>query len=607
MIAIDMKMTKNMNNQEIKALLEAIAAAYEVKNESQNRFRIMAYDRAAAAVNHLSSEVKDLWEDEKLTSISGIGPSIAQHLDELFRTGNVEHFQEILSDLPPAMFKLLNIKGIGPKTSFKLCQELNVVNSKDAFSKIKLAAKKGKIRDIEGFGEESEQNILEAIKEYEKIGARKKRMILPYAEELANKIIKYMKKCSGIEEINPLGSLRRKVATVGDIDLAISSKNPKRIINHFTDFSQAKEILESGERDASILLRSDHQVDLKIQHPRRYGALLQHYTGSKHHNIHLRNYANKRDLSLSEYGIKDLNTKEKHEFDTEEKLYNFLDLPFIPPELREDAGEIEAALKNKLPELIKQKNIKGDLHIHSDFNIEPSHDLGKSNMETMIRQAHELGYEYVCFSEHNPSQKNHDREDVLAILKRKSDHIEQNKSTWTKKYNIKVLNGLEIDIKPNGELAIPNKGLKYLDFAIASVHSSFNQSREEMTNRIINALSHPKIKILGHPTGRKIGQREAYEINWDKLFKFCQEKNKALEINAWPERLDLPDNLVRDAIENGVKMVINSDSHHVDHMPYIKYGVYVARRGWASKNDIINTLTYNKLVDYLNIKGGDTK
>lgn len=595
-----MELTKNMNNQQIKQLLEAIAAAYEIKSEEKNRFKIMAYDRAATAVEHLSSEVKDLWEDGKLTSIPGIGPSIAQHLDELFKTGSVEHFEEILQGLPPAMFELRNIKGIGPKTSFKLCQELNIKEPENALAKVKQAAKKGEIRDIEGFGEESEKNILEAIKEYEKLGTRKKRMNLPYAENLANKIIEYMEKCPVIKEIHPLGSLRRRVATIGDIDLAVSSKHPQKVVDHFTNFSQAKEILESGERDASILLRSGHQIDLKIQHPRKYGALLQHYTGSKHHNIHLRNYANKRDLSLSEYGIKDLKTKEKHEFDSEKKFYNYLDLPLIPPELREDTGEIEAAKENQLPQLIKHTDIKGDLHVHSDFDVEPSHDLGGSSMKTMVIKAQELNHDYICFSEHNPSQRNHSQKNILSILKRKSDYIEQNKSTWLKKYNIKVLNGLEVDILPNGELALPEKGYKYLDFVIASVHSSFNQSRKKMTNRIITGLSHPKVKILGHPTGRKIAQREAYELNWDKLFKFCRKENKILEINAWPDRLDLPDNLVHDAVEKEVKMAINTDSHNVSHMKYMKYGVFVARRGWAEKNDIINTMNYDKLIKYLN-------
>jgi DNA polymerase (family 10) len=604
MIAIGMKLSKHMNNQEVKDLLEAVAAAYEIKDEKKNRYRIMAYDRAASAVEHLSSEIKDVWEDDKLTSVPGIGPSIAQHLNELFETGTVNHFEEVLEGLPPAMFELLNIKGIGPKTSFKLCQKLKIVKAENALEKVKQAAENEEIREIEGFGEESEKNILQSIKDYEKIGSRKKRMTLPYAESLASKIIKYMNKCEAIEKINPLGSLRRRAATVGDIDLAASSKQPEKVVEHFTGFSQTKDILESGERDASIELRSGHQIDLKIQHPRRYGALLQHYTGSKHHNIHLRNYAKKRNLSLSEYGIKDTKTKERHEFNSEKKFYNFLDLPFIPPELREDTGEIEAAQHNNLPDLITLDDVKGDLHIHSDFEIEPSHDLGQSSMKTMIKQAQELGYEYVCFSEHNPSQKNHNKEDILSILKRKSDYIEQNKSTWSKKYNINVLNGLEVDILPNGELPLPEKAFDYLDFVIVSVHSSFDQSRKKMTQRIIDGLSHPKAKIIGHPTGRKIGQREAYEVDWDKLFKFCRKKNKVLEINAWPDRLDLPDNLVRDAVENRVKMVINTDAHNVIHMEYIKYGVFVARRGWTGKNDIINTMSFKEIINYLDIKKG---
>jgi len=579
-----------MNNREIAKLLRAVSAAYEIKGK--NRFKIIAYDRAASAIEHSTSEAKDLWDDNKLTSLAGVGFSIASHLDKLFKKGRVLHFEKIMKGLPPAMFELLEVPGIGPKTAFTLSQKLKIKPG-TAISQLKRAAQEGKIREIEGFGKESEKDLLEGIDE---AGRREERLLLSFADNLAKKIIEYMKGEKSVKRIDFLGSLRRRVATAGDIDLAVATDQPKKAIDHFTRYSEVKEVVAKGANTARVLLKNNYQVDLKTQKPAAYGALLQHFTGSKQHNIRLREIARKKNWSLSEYGIK---IKGKlYQFGDEESFYKKLGMAWIPPELREDSGEIEAAEKNKLPKLIKPENIKGDLHVHSDFPLEASHDEGTTPMRKMIEKAIELGYEYLGFSEHNPSQSQHTEKQMIDLLKRKKEEIEKIKSSYnkiTQKKKIEILNGLEVDIRPNGDWAFPRKGFDFVDYLVVSIHSNFKMDRNRMTERTLKALSHPKVKILSHPTGRLLTKREGYELEWEKIFDFCRKNNKWPEINAQPERLDLPETMIKEAVKNGVKMVINTDSHALDQMEMMGYGVAVARRGWASPANIVNTLSWEKL------------
>lgn len=591
-----MRMSREMTNKEVGRLLREVAAALEVKGG--NRFKIAAYDRVATAIEHATSEVKDLWDDNKLQEIPGIGVNLSAHLDELFRTGKVVHFEHIFRNLPPAMFEFLEIPGVGAKTAYKLCQELKIKEAKTALSRLKKALKAGKIRLIEGFGEQSEKDILEGLESLKK---RSERMLLPFAWELAQKVIEYLSKAKIGLRIDPLGSLRRMAATVGDIDLAIATNQPKKAIERFVSFPEVKEVVAAGGNTARVIHRNGRQIDLKTMNPQAYGALLQHFTGSKQHNIHLREIAQKKGLSLSEYGIKKGGKVKK--YGAEEAFYQALGLAWVPPELREDTGEIEAAQKKELPELVKTKEILGDLHVHSNFPIEPSHDEGADTFEVLLNKAQELGYQYLGLAEHNPSSSQHSSKQVIELLKRKKEEIDKLNYSRVKNLSVYALNSLEIDIKPDGSLALPEEALKYLDFAIASVHSSFRMPRQEMTKRVLSSLVHPKIKILGHPTGRKIGEREGYELDWEKIFTFCLKNNKYLEINAWPNRLDLPDTLVREAVKTGVKMVINTDAHAVGQMDLMPYGVAVARRGWATKNDIINTMSYNQLKKALNFEG----
>jgi len=593
-------MPKRFSNKEIAKLLEAVKAAYEIKGE--NKFKIMAYDRAAVSVEHASSEIKDLWDDGKIEEIPGVGENIASYLDELFRTGRVRHFEEVMRGLPKAMFELLSIPGVGAKTAYRLCKELRINDPKTALEALEKAARSGKIRLIEGFGEESEKRILEGLEAFKKGQIKEKRMELPYADAIAQEIMSYLRNCPAVIRVDSLGSLRRMVSTIGDIDIAVATHRPQEVIEWFTKYPKKQKIIEEGQTGASILLENGRQVDLRVGKPEAYGAMLQYFIGSKQHNIHLRELALKKGFSLSEYGIKSLDKRKEDkekimEFDNEEKFYNFLGLQWIPPELREDNGEIEAAQEGKLPELVELKNIKGDLHIHSDFPIETSHDEGLNSMEEIMEKGLKLGYEYVGFTEHNPSVSKHKPSQIIDIMKRKRDileHINYSYEKGVKIIPIRGLNGLEIDIRPDGTLGVPEKGFDFLDFAIVSIHSSFRMKKEEMTKRVLTALEHPKAKILGHPTGRKLNEREGYELDWEKILDFCLRNHKWLEINAWPDRLDLPDVLVREAIKSGVKMVISTDSHAVEQLDLMRYGVAVARRGWAKKDDIINTLGYQE-------------
>ncbi len=578
---------KSLTNPEIADLLRDVAAAYQLKDQNKNRFKIIAYQRAADAVEHASSELKDLWDDGKLDEVPGIGQSIAQHLDELFSVGKSKHFDSIMTGLPKAMFELMTIPGIGAKRAFRLSKELNI----NSIGELEEAIKAGKIAKLEGFGEDSQAEIQRSIEDT-KTKSKEVRQLLPYAEQIASEIITWMKKNGYVERIDPLGSLRRRAGTVGDIDLSAATKKPEEVLTHFTNYPNKKRVLEKGTRTASIVLPSGVQVDLMVETPNAYGALLQHFTGSKHHNIALRNLALKRKLSLSDYGIKKVGRKDYLKFKDEESFYKYIGMDYIPPELREDAGEIQAAQEHKLPKLVELKDIKGDLQIHSSYDIETSHDLGESTMEEILKKASELHYDYIAFTEHNPSRSKHKDNQIIDILKKKREkveHINDTLSNGSKNGVKKLFNSLEIDIMPDGKLPVPEDGMETLDFALVSIHSSFRLPRDAMTKRVLDALENPKVKIFAHPTARKINYREGVDLDWSRVFDFCLKNNKWIEINADPMRLDLPDILVREAVKLGVKLSMGTDSHHKDSMENMQYGLSVARRGWATKSDIINT------------------
>lgn len=565
-----------MTNLEVAKLLRSVAAALSLSS-TDNNFRIMAYERAADTIEHATSEAKDLWDDGNLKSLAGIGDAIYAHLDELFRTGKVKHFAQILKPYPPALFELLDIPGIGPKNAFKLCKYLGINSAHSAISRLERAARKDKISQIEGFGLDSQIKILQSLKE---LRGRSNRLLLPVAQTIAEDIITWMGKIPQALSIDPLGSLRRGDSTIGDIDIAVAANDPQTVISHFVSYPRKSRVLKAGEHTASIVTTGDHQVDLMVQPPRSYGSLLQHFTGSKHHNIALREIALKKGYSLSEYGIK-VGDQIK-EFPDEKSFYNFLGLDWIPPELRENKSEILSARTHKLPDLVEPSHVKGDLHVHSNIDTEPSHDLGTSSLEELVSAAKRLKYEYFGITDHNPSASSHSPSQILEIIQKRSNLI--------RKYSgFPIFVGMEIDIQANGQRALPDACLDFLDYACVSIHSSFRQTRKLMTDRIIAGLDHPKVKFLAHPTARLLREREGVEIDWDRLFDFCLRNSKWLEIDSWPNRLDLPDTIAHKALEKDVKLIINSDSHSAAHMINMKYGILTARRAWATKNDIVNT------------------
>jgi len=591
--------TNKFSNKEIAHLLRSIAAVYLLTGV--NRFRIIAYEKAADSIEHLTRELKDIWQDGKLFDIPSIGSSIGSHLDKYFKTGKSKHFDSILKKVPNTVFVLMQIPTIGPKKAYKLVRALKLFDSTTVVEDLKKACLAGKIAQLETFGEKSQKDILEAISLYERKFSKTDRMPLPYAFEIAKEIIEYLKKNSQIKRVDALGSLRRMVSTIGDIDIAIQIKNQRskiksnyeEIIKYFTSYPRKIRVDNAGERKASIIVTSNIRVDLRVQDEKSYGSMLQYFTGSKAHNINLREYALKKGLSLSEYGIKKLKVKSEElkvaKFDTEEKFYKFLGLQYIPPEIREGTNEIETAELQKIPKFIEIKDIKGDLHIHSSYDLKPSHDLGKNSYKEIVEKADQLGYQYVGFADHNPKIADLTEKEIIEIMKLRNYEI-RNQLHNVKK--VRFFIGLEVDIKPEGKIALPEKAIDYVDYLIVSVHSVFKLDVKSMTSRVLKAINYPKVKILGHPTGRLLDRREGYELEWPKVFEYCKKKNIALEINSLPKRLDLPDLLVREGLNCGVKFVIDTDAHANSQMDGMFYGVSVARRGWCGKNDIINTESY---------------
>lgn len=594
-------------NKDIAHLLRSVAAVYLLNNE--NRFRIIAYEKAADTVEELNREIKDIWENDQLSTVSGIGPSILQHLDEYFKKGQDSYLIKVVKKIPSSVFALMRVPGIGPKKAYKLVNHLKISDEKTVFKDILAAAKKNRIAEMKNFGQKSQDEIVIAIETFLKAGSCEERMPLPYAYRLYEAVKEHMLQNNHVAAIDCMGSLRRKVSTIGDIDVVVvcNTAHAKSVIDHFAAFPGKAKIENQGEEKASIIVGGGRRVDIRVASPQSYGAMLQYFTGSKIHNIKLREYALKKGYSLSEYGIKQMGGKKKtkdrkteqkiRQFKTENEFYQFLGLQYIPPEIREGTNEIELALKNKIPDLINTKDVKGDLQIHTNYNLEPSHDLGQNSPFEILIKADKLGYEYVAFTDHNPSVGNHQQSEIVNIMKKRYETIKAQLSKKNVRCNFFI--SCEVDILPNGKIALPIKALEHVDFILVSIHSSFRMGREAMTQRILRAITYPKVKILAHPTTRLLGRREEIEADWNQVFAECKRRNIAIEINAYPERLDLPDTLVREAKNHKVKFSLGTDSHAVEQMDNMFYGVSVARRGWLEKDQVLNALSYKKVKEWL--------
>lgn len=563
-------MSYSFTNQEISDLLSSVAAAYTIKG--MNRFQIIAYENAASGIEHATADLRDLWQEGKLAEIPGVGSHIEEYLDELFSTGEVKHFDQVMKGIPKAVFPLLKIPGIGPKTALKLA-EVGVEGADDLKDKIESGFLIEK-----GFSEKNLANINRGLEEYMR---RSDRLLLPIAAEIAANVQDYLEKSPVVDRIEPLGSLRRKLATIGDIDFAISSKNPQEALNYFTKFTGTRNIVESGAFSATINLKNGVNVDILVQPPERYGSLLQHFTGSKHHNIHLRKLALEKGYSISEQGVKEVKSGKLIEMKDEKGVYDLLKMQTPIPEIREDAGEIEAALAHQLPRFIEEGDLRGDLHTHTSWSD------GQFSIKEMADAGKKLGHEYLAITDHSyPNLKFKDRIEA----------IEQYNYSRT---NYRVIYGLEVNINADATLQVPDEILKMHQWNTASIHTAFRQSREEITSRLVKALEHPYIDALSHPTGRLLLEREGIDADWEKVFDTAVKVDKPLEINSFPNRLDLPDNLVREAVKRRVKFVINTDSHQMVHLGLLPFGVAVARRGWVEKELVLNTLPWSKFKDII--------
>jgi len=570
-----------MKNTDIATIFENIADLLELKNE--NKFKIRAYARAAQVIRHLPEEMEIMVEEGKdLKDIPGIGEAIATKSMELITTGKLRYYEELKSQFPEGIINLLDIPGIGPKTAYRLATELGI-NSVDQLEE---AIKDGRVASLERMGEKTATNILHSIEAFRR---KDKRIPLGEALPVVENILDALRRVPGVGALSPAGSLRRFKETVGDIDLMGTADDPEKVIKAFVTLPQVRQILAQGQTKASVILPKGLQADLRMVEHEDFGSLLQHFTGSKEHNIALRTRYQKQGLSLSEYGITDMKTGVIHRFSNEQDFYAFLGLQYIPPEIREDMGEIDLAEKQAIPRLVEEKDIRGDMHTHTLFSD------GADSIEDMARAAMALGYEYLAITDHS-SVRNVSADNKIERIKKQNETIKRLNGTYR---GFRLLSGAEVDIRADGSIDLPDEIMAELDIVVGAVHSSFKQTKKQMTDRIIGAIQNPNIDIIAHPTCRKIGEREPVEIDLEAMFQAALKYGKALEINAMPDRLDLKDIYAYRARELGVALVIGSDAHACEHLKLMKFGIGVARRAWCRPEDILNTRSLAALMEFL--------
>ncbi len=568
-----------MKNKELAEIFDKWADILEFMGD--NPYHIRAYRNAARLIRDLSEDIELLAKEGKLSQLPGIGQRLQAKILEFLRTGKISEFEKLKSQVPDTIFTLLEIPGVGPKTVKLLYEKLGVRSLED----LKRAIEKGELLKLPGFGPKKVEKIRKGIELFEKSGGR---ILLGVAVFIADRIVNQLKEHSAVDRISVCGSTRRMKETVGDIDILASGKNNLEIIEAFVNLPNVKEVLWKGPKKATVIVEEGEQVDLRVSEPDSYGAALQYFTGSKAHNIHLRTICLKLGYKLNEYGL--FKGDEKIAGKTEEEIYSALGMDTPAPEIREDTGEIEAALEHRLPKLIGYKDVKGDLHLHSNWSD------GASTIEDYVKRAIELGYKYIAITDHSKSLRVANgltEEDLL----RRNYEIDKLNQKYGRK--IRILKGTEVDILPDGSLDYPDEILSQLDFVVASIHSRFNQDN---TERLIKAMNNPYVNAIGHPTGRVIGQREGYKLDIEKVMKAALETGTALEINSYYNRLDLKDSHCRMAVKFGVKLVISTDSHHVDHMWMIKLGIGTARRGWVEKEGVLNAHSLRTLLKFVKDK-----
>jgi DNA polymerase (family 10) len=572
-----------MENREIAAVFEEISNLMKINQDDPKwTFKAAAYDRAKRAVEDLPERLEDIARNpnRKLTDIPGIGEDLAKKIVELVETGKSKYHQEQLAKVPASLLELLQLQTVGPQKVRLFYKQAGIKSIDD----LEAAVQAGRLRNLPGMSVKSEENILKALEVYRRAAGRFR---LDTAYETAQQLTRYLKEFSGVEEVTPAGSLRRGRETVGDLDLLVTGHDHARIADHFARFPEVAQLLAKGEDKVSVKLQNDLQVDVRLLERESYGAALQYFTGSKEHNVALRERAKKRGWKLSEYGL--FQGEEALARRSEEEIYAKLDLPWIPPELRENLGEIEAAEKGELPKLVERGDIKGDLQMHTTASD------GKASAEEMAQAAKQLGYEYILITDHSKAVTIANGLDE----KRAVENIQRIKAARQKVRGIKIWAGAEVDILGDGSLDYPDEILKQFDIVLVSVHSRMNMPGPEMTARLLKALANPYVRILGHPTGRQILKRDPFVFDLEKVFAAAKEYGVILELNGNPERLDLCDRHLKLARDRGMKVIISTDAHSPDHFKLMRYGVVTARRGWLRKEDVLNTLPPDKLLESL--------
>ncbi|MDY6816668.1 MAG: DNA polymerase/3'-5' exonuclease PolX [Pseudomonadota bacterium] len=559
-----------VHNNEIAALFEKLADLLEI--EGANPFRVRAYRNAARTVRGYGKSMSDLLNQQKdLSTLPGIGEDLAKKIRTIVETGKLPALEEVESRTPPALSDLMKIEGLGPKRIKILHKELGIQSLDD----LKRAARSGKIREIRGFGRKTEQLIRERVEHFAG-GAPRTRLI--EAEEIAATLVDYLRNTEGVKDVIVAGSYRRRKETVGDLDILVSTGRNSPVMDRFSDYDEVDEVVSKGKTRSTVRLRSGMQVDLRVVPQISYGAALHYFTGSKAHNIAVRKLGLKKGCKINEYGV--FRDDERIAGRTEEEVYEQVGLPYIPPELRENRGEIEAARADRLPELVRLEDIRGDLHCHSNASD------GQHSLKQMAEAAAECGYEYLSINDHS-------RHVTVAHgldKKRLLEQIREIDKLNERLDGIVLLKSIELDILENGSLDLPDSVLKELDFTVCAVHYKFNLSRSKQTQRILRAMDNPYFNILAHPTGRLINEREPYEIDLGKIMEVANERGCILELNAHPYRLDLTDESCMMAREVGVKMSISTDSHSTSNLNFMRFGINQARRGWLEAKDVINTL-----------------
>ena len=566
-----------VHNSEIADIFNRYADLLEI--QGANRFKVRAYRNAALTLSSLAYQINDLLkQNEDLTELPGIGDDLAAKIRQIVDTGKLDALAQLEREMPGGIGDLMKIAGLGPKRVKILYEKLKI----DNIDKLKKAAEKGGLSKLEGFGRKTEQNILESIRRREKSGSLD-RIKWVAADEIAGPYVEYLKKSKAIKNMEIAGSYRRRKETVGDLDILVSAAKSSDIMKRFVGYEDVEKILAEGSTKSAVILKSGLQVDLRVIENESYGAALMYFTGSKAHNVKLRTLAIKRKFKLNEYGL--FRGDKRIAGKTEEDMYARLGMKYIEPELREDTGEIEASIKGKLPKLIEIGDIRGDLQSHTKASD------GKYSLEDMAKGAWKKGYDYLAITDHSKrvTVANGLDEKRLGKLIREIDKLNASLKGF------RLLKSVEVDILKDGSLDLPDEILKELDIVICAIHYDLHLSKAQQTNRVLKAMDNRYFNIFAHPTGRRMPEREPYEIDLEKVMKKALENGCFLELNAQPDRLDLPSNYCKMARDMGLKIAISTDAHSVADLDLMKHGIAQARRGWIEKDDVINTRNWNGL------------